>query len=86
MTEAFEPRRVPADTTEITYTGRGGAQISIAIEKRGGYAFATPASAADQVALDRLGFTQVARKAQKAEDTQPPAGGNETPATGGKES
>jgi hypothetical protein len=78
----LEAREVPADTREITYTGRGGAQVSIPITKKGKTARAHPASLVDVRALDALGFT-LARQADDATsddstaETEAPTGAQE---------
>lgn len=61
----FDFRRVPAGTTEITYTDDDGAQVSILVSTLdgGAYAYTEPRSSADVTVLDGFGWTTVARKA-----------------------
>lgn len=73
----LDPRRVPADTTEITYTAGRGEQRSIPISRKGRYAYVTPETAADARALDRMGLTTVARKAADDKDEETPATGEQ---------
>lgn len=77
----LDPRRVPADTTEITYTAGKGEQVSIPVARKGRYAYASPASDGDARALDRMGFTTIARKAAAEGDSTD----DETPAAGEQE-
>lgn len=75
----LEPRRVPDDVTEISYTARDGSQVAIALEDVDGGRVARPASPADLEALDRLGFTDVAPEpeAVEAEESAPRRRGKE---------
>lgn len=79
----LEPRRVPVDTNEITYTGKGGRQVSIPVTRKGKYAYATPATRDDVAALDALGHDTVARKADDAAEET--AKDEKAPATGEQE-
>ena len=65
------PYRVPAGTTEITYTRGGGEQRSIAVQDLGdGYLFAQGADADDDAHLAGLGYP-VARKVMGEQDDEP---------------
>lgn len=65
------PYRVPAGTTEITYTRGGGEQRSIPVQDLGdGYLFAQGADADDDAHLAGLGYP-VARKVLGEQDEEP---------------
>ena len=78
---------MPAKTTEITYTGKGGAQVAIAVThgKRG--TLAHPKSRADVRTIDELWPTEAdvdaADKADQAEEAATTE--TETPAAGAQE-
>lgn len=67
----LEPRPVPEETNEITYTGKRGEQVSIRVS-HGKRHLAHPQSAAEVKILDRL-YPTVAPEAGDATPDEPSA-------------
>lgn len=70
----FEPRRIPAGTTQITYTAGDGTETHLEVQQlEPGYAYVEPRDAAEATVLDGFGYTTVARKVLgEAEEEETP--------------